>query len=308
MLRLAERGKRMPAISDAWKHIRRSPYHSTAAVLTMFLTMLLAGLFAITTVGSYRILKYFESKPQITVFFNDEATAADAETLKKSIENTGKVVSAKYISKDEALVIYREQNKNDPLLLEMVTADILPASLEISALDPAFLSDLEGLMREGKGVEEVVFQKDVVDALISWTNAIRVVGAVLVGLLAFNSLLIIMTVIGMKVALKKEEIEILTLVGASPWYIRMPFVLEGGTYGAIGAFFAWIIITGLFIWLQPVIYGFLGMIPEIAFLFGNIVSQQFIIFMIADLVFLVLLGFFLGTTGSFIGLRRYLKF
>src|SRR3989304_5399248 len=114
----------MQAISDAWKHIRRSPYHSTAAVLTMFLTMLLAGLFFLTTVGSSLILGYFESKPQITVFFSDGATTAQADALQKTLEDTGKVSSVKYVSKDEALVIYQEQNKNDPLLLEMVTADI----------------------------------------------------------------------------------------------------------------------------------------------------------------------------------------
>ena len=90
----------------------------------------------------------------------------------------------------------------------------------------------------------MVFQKDVVDTLLAWTNAIRIVGGSLAVILAFDSLLIIMTVIGMKIALKREEIEILNLVGASPWYIRMPFVLEGGMYG-VAARLAWMIITGL---------------------------------------------------------------
>lgn len=298
----------MQAISDAWKHIRRSPYHSTAAVLTMFLTMLLAGLFFLTTVGSSYILGYFESKPQITVFFSDNATSSEATTLQTTLEGTGKVSSVTYVSKEEALTIYREQNKNDPLLLEMVTADILPASLEVSALDPAYLTELEPVIKQGQGVEEVVFQKDVVDALLKWTNAIRIVGGVLVGLFALNSLLIVMTVIGMKIALKKDEIEILTLVGASPWYIRAPFVLEGGAYGAGGALVSWIIITGLLIWLQPVILGFLGTIPLIGSLFTSVLSQTFLLFSGSFFLFLVLVGFTLGAIGSLIALARYLKF
>lgn len=298
----------MQAIRDAWKHIRRSPYHSTAAVLTMFLTMLLAGLFFLTTLASSLILGYFESKPQITVFFTDEATPQEADILQKTLEGTGKVSSVKYVSKEEALTIYREQNKNDPLLLEMVTADILPASIEISAVDPSFLNELTPIISNTKGVEEVVFQKDVVDTLLMWTRAIRWVGVVLVGLFAFDSLLIIMTVIGMKIALKKEEIEVLTLVGATPWYIRAPFFIEGGAYGAIGAVSSWIIITGLMIWLAPIIMGFLGTVPFVGSLFANVASQTFLLFSFAFLLCMTLAGFTLGAIGSLIALGRYLKF
>lgn len=298
----------MQAFSDAWKHIRRSPYHSTAAVLTMFLTMLLAGFFALTTVGSSLVLEYFESKPQITVFFSDDAAPADPQNLQTSLVATGKVSATKFVSKEDALVLYRDQNKNDPLLLEMVTADILPASLEISALDPNFLQELEPLIQKAHGVEEVVFQKDVVDSLLRWTYAIRLVGAGLVGLFALDALLILMTVIGMKIALKKEEIEILTLVGASPGYIRLPFIIEGGTYGAMGAFVAWIIITGLLVWIAPIIQGFLGMIPIFSLLFSNVMSQPFLLFSGGVLFLLVLIGFLLGAMGSLIALGRYLKF
>jgi cell division transport system permease protein len=214
----------------------------------------------------------------------------------------------KYVSKDDALKIYREQNKNDPLLLEMVTADILPASLEVSAKDPNFLGELDPIIRKAQGVEEVVFQKDVVDTLLSWTNAIRIVGGSLAILLAIDSLLIIMTVVSMKIALKKEEIEILKLVGASPWYIRMPFVMEGGFYGATGAFMAWIIITGLVIWLQPMVVSFLGMIPAIGVVLGSLTATPFLLAAGGFLGAMLIVGFFLGSVGSLVALGRYLKF
>lgn len=298
----------MSRLHDTWTHIRRSPYHSLAATVTMFLTMLLGGLFFLATVFSSMVLGYFESKPQITVFFTDKATVADADTLRKTLGSTGKVASMKYISKDDALAIYRQQNKSDPLLLEMVTADILPASLEVSATNPNYLRDLDPVIKKAQGVEEVVFQKDVVDALLRWTNAIRWVGGVLVCIFAVNAILIVMTVIGMKIALKKDEIDVLRLVGASPWYIRLPFILEGGVYGVIGSFFSWIIIFAVVLWQRTTILGFLGMIPVVSYSLGTIGSWVFVGVTAGFLIFLSILGFILGSLGSLVALGRYLKF
>jgi cell division transport system permease protein len=298
----------MQAFHDAWTHMRRNPYQTLASVVTMFVTMLLAGLFLLASTGSSLTLRYFESKPQITVFFTDKASISDAESLKKTLIETGKVASTKYVSKEDALVIYKEQNKSDPLLLEMVTADILPASLEVSATDPKFLRELEPMLTKAPGVEEVVFQKDVVDTLLKWTNAVRWVGAVLVTLFSINSILIIMTVIGMKIALKREEIEILNLVGASPWYIRWPFIIEGGMYGVAGAVVSWVIITLILFAVQPHIFGFLGMIPIISTIFTSAISWPFAGLITGLFFVLGIVGFLLGSVGSLVALGRYLKF
>ena len=294
--------------NSIWTHMRRSPYQTLAAILTMFLTFLLGGVFALTTGMSLSILRYFEGKPQLTVFFMEKAGKPEADVLKITLEGTGKVASTKFESKDDALAIYKEQNKNDPLLLEMVTADILPASLEVTAIDPRFLSELEPVIKEADGVEEVIFQKDVVDALLSWTNAIRIIGGTLAGLLAIDSLLIIMTVIGLKIAMKKEEIEILKLIGATQWYIRKPFVIEGGIYGVVGAFFAWLMMTILLLVFRSSLLSFLGAIPVIHTLLINPLSSVFLISAGAFLGVLGITGFLLGAIGSLITLNRYIKF
>lgn len=294
--------------NSLWTHIRRSPYQSIAAVLTMFITFLLGGIFLLTTGLSFSILQYFESKPQLTVFFMDKAGKPEADVLTATLNTTGKVASTKFVSKEEALVIYMEQNKNDQLLREMVTAEILPASLEVTAKDPRFLAELEPIIKQADGVEEVVFQRDVVDALLSWTNAIRNVGGVLATLLAIDSLLIIMTVIGMKIALKKEEIDILKLIGASPWYIRKPFVLEGGLYGLVGSFGAWLIIMGIVIGFRSVLVSFLGSIPIIQLILGNMVSTTSLIITIGFFIVMLSGGFLLGALGSLVSLGRYIKF
>jgi cell division transport system permease protein len=112
----------------------------------------------------------------------------------------------------------------------------------------------------------------------------------------------------MKIALKKEEIEILNLVGASPWYIRLPFIVEGGIYGLAGAFVSWIIISILLIALQPFIFGFLGMIPIIGLMFAAVASWPFAGAVAGLLLLLGIVGFLLGSIGSVVALGRYLKF
>lgn len=296
----------MKLTTITWTHIRRSPYQAFAAVLTMFLTFLVSGFFFVTSVGSVLVLKYFEGKPQITVFFTDKTGVEEAKLLEEQLKATGKVAAVTYVSKEEALASYQEQNKNDPLLLEMVTADILPSSLEISATDPSFLHELEPIIKQSPGVDEVVFLKDIVDALLMWTSAIRLVGTVLAGILAINALLVVMTIIGMKIALKKSEVEILTLIGASPWYIRLPFIFEGGIYGIVGALWAWTCIAGSFFWLRQGILSFLGIVPVMAEFLRDPLSSAFLIPVFALLAIMTAVGFLLGGIGSFIAVSRYL--
>lgn len=296
----------MNLIGITWTHIRRSPYQALLAVLTMFLTLLVSCFFFVTSVGSVLVLRYFEGKPQITVFFTDKTGVEEAKALEQTLMTTGKVAGVKYVSKEDALAIYREQNKNDPLLLEMVTADILPSSLEISATEPSFLRELEPIIKQSKGVDEVVFQKDVLDTLLSWTRAIRIIGATLAGLLALDALLVVMTIIGMKIAFKKTEVEILTLIGASPWYIRFPFIIEGGIYGVVGATAAWGFIVAAILWLRPGLLAFLGIVPAIAGFLRDPATSAFLIPVAVLLGLLIGVGFLLGGVGSLIAVSRYL--
>lgn len=288
----------MKLFKTTWQHIRRSPYQVLAAVGIMTLTLFVSSIFFLTAAGSAAILSYFESKPQITAFFTDEKSKEEIANLEEKLKSTGQVLEIKYVSKEEALAIYREQNKGDPLLLEMVTANILPASLEVSAKDAKYLADLAKILQGEPGVQEVIYQKDVVDALVAWTSAIRKIGIILVGFLTIVSLFVILTVIGMKIALKKEEIEILKLIGASNWYIRLPFLLEGAFYGVIGGLISWIVSLVLLLYATPYLSSFLAGIPILP------VSP---IFMLALLSGLVLVGAGVGVGGSLLSVWRYLK-
>lgn len=286
-------------LRTTFQHIRRSPYQALSAIGIMTLTFFVASLFFLVAVASQTILTYFEKKPQITIFFADEKSQESIEALKTKLLATGKVEELKFISKEDALKIYQEQNKDDPLLLEMVSAEILPASLEISAVDAKYLDELADVFKNEPLVEDVIYQKDVVDALIAWTSGIRLAGVILVSFLVLVSFLTILTVIGMKIALKKEEIEILKLVGAGRWFIRTPFLLEGIFYGLVGAFLAWGAVYLLLLYLTPFLSSFLAGIPILP------VSWSFMLYLLlAQLI--VASG--LGGFGSFFALFRYLRY
>ena len=294
-----------------WKRIRRTPYQSVASIFMIFITLFVMAIFLLLVTSSSAILSYFESKPQLTVFFKDEKDMESVTELIEKLKKTGKIASTQYISKEQALAIYKEQNKNDPILLEMVTADILPASLEISATMPVYLSGLAELVNEEKGIDEVVFQKDVVDTLISWTSTVRKVGFVFIFFLLLSTLFILLTTIGMKIALRKEEIEVLRLVGATFWFIRKPFISEGLIYGITGATLAWVAVSGLLLYLRPFITSFLQGIPSLPL--WQVESIAIYMWPLTPILFvglwliLVFLGFIIGLIGSLFAVSRYLK-
>jgi len=282
----------------AWTHMRRTPYQALAAILIMFLTFFITTVFVLTAGGFQTILRYFETRPQVTAFLKDETTMVQVDTLKAKLAQTGKVKETKYISKEEALAIYREQNKNDPLLLEMVTANILPASLEVATNDLSHLNEIAQILRAEPTVEEVVFQEDVVKALQQWTLNIRRVGIGLISIFGVVSLLVILVIIGMKITLRREEIDILQLLGASRWYIRAPFLLEGMFYGVVGAFVAWGITYLLLLYLTSYI---------IKFFQGIALLPVSPLFMLTVLGVEISSGIVIGSLGSLLAVKRYLK-
>ncbi|MDO8657340.1 MAG: permease-like cell division protein FtsX [Candidatus Levybacteria bacterium] len=288
----------MGFLKTTWRHVRRSPYQAFAAILITSLTFFVISIFTLVIFGSSKIISYFESKPQVTAFFKNEAKKESIDALKKQLESSDKVAKIKYVSKEEALKIYREQNKDDPLLLELVTADILPASLEISATKIDYLTDISDSLKNSPFVSEVIFQKDIISTLTSWTNAIRKIGVVLVFVLALVSVFVMVTIIGIKISQRREEIEIMRLIGATYWYIRWPFILEGILYGVIGAFFGWAF-SSLAIWYAtPFLSSFLQGIPMLP------VSPIFLLEILgANVSFAIFLGIF----SSFLAVLRYLK-
>lgn len=288
----------MAILKTTWNHARRSPYQAFAAVFIIAQTFFVASIFTFFILGSAAVIQYFESLPQVTVFFKNDAKQEKIDALKDQIQSTGKVSKIRFVSQQEALKIYREQNKEDPLLLDLVTADILPSSLEISTTKINDLSSISEMLHSSTIIKSIIFPKDVIARLSEWTNSLRKIGIVLITVLGIDSIFIMVIIISIKISQKKEEIEILRLIGATSGYIRRPFLLEGIGYGVVGAFLGWVLATGTLLYATPFLSSFLKGIP---------------LFPISPVFFLELLGvefvlaILLGVFSSFLAVFRYLK-
>jgi|SRR3990167_5694832 len=286
------------AIFYAKRNIRRTPFQALAALMIMFLTFLSLLIFILLATGSQEALKYFESKPQVIAFFKEGTTSEDISTIENALHQESRVTKTKYISKQEALQIYREKNKKDPALLELVTANILPASLEISTKDPQDLAPVAEILKKEPVVSEVIVPEDVVQTLTSITRIIRIVGIATVGFLMVFATLVIVMIIGFKIRLRRNEIEIMRLLGASSSFIRNPFIFEGIFYGVAGATFAWLVSYSLLWYFTPFLQGYLGEVKLLP------VDP---LFMLELLGAVVMVAFVIGGLGSISAVRRYLK-
>lgn len=280
------------------KYLRRSPYQAIAASLVLTITFFLISVFLLVTAGSAKIIHFFETRPQVIAFLKDDAQEEKISQLKNQMQNLSGVKSTVSITKQEALNIYREQNKNDPLLLEMVTADILPASIEVTAADPNALARIAAIMKQNPVVEDVVYRQDVIDRLLSWTRSIRIAGSSLVGLLLISSMTTVFVIVSMKITGRRSEIEIMRLLGASRGQVVAPFLLEGIFYGAVGSLIGWGAAYTALLYSTPLILKFFGSIPLLPVPF---------VFMLTLLGGEVLLGSLVGLISSLFASRRFLK-
>ncbi|MBP9670239.1 ABC transporter permease [Candidatus Woesebacteria bacterium] len=278
------------------KHIRRSPYQSLAAIFMTSITFFIVSVFVLVVLGASSMLAFFESRPQVTAFFKDATELTQVESLKTEINTTVSVEEMRYLSKDDALGIYRKQNEGNPLLLEMVTADILPASLEVSAKNVDDLETIAGVMQKNTFIEEVVFQKDVIDTLRKWVGGVRITGIVLSSLLIFASLTTIVMILGLKFTARKAEINTLSLLGATTWYIRGPFVTEGIIYAVVGSILGWGLSYISLLYLTPNLVEFLQeitILPVPLWVMASVLGGE------------IVLACLIGAFASLIATRRY---
>lgn len=288
----------MTQVRKTLKLLRRSPYQALAATLAMSLTFFVSSIFVILILGGQLVLNYIEQRPQVIAFFKDEATESQIAELISEIETTDLARDVKYITKEEALAIYRERNKDEPLLLESVTADFLPASIDVSVKKAQDIPRITEMLKQEQIVERVITPENLVEQLVKWTKTIRIGGIIFTSTLLSISFLIIIMVVGMRIALRRDEISIMSLVGATKWYIAKPFFLEGAIYGAIGATVATFLIYSVLLFYSPNIQEFLGPIQVFP-----IHPAFFIYLWVGEM----LIAATVGVAGAAIALYRYLR-
>jgi len=288
----------MRQANRTFKVMRRSPYQALAATMAMTLTFFVSSIFIVLIIGGQIVLNYIEQRPQVIAFFKDNTSQNKIDEIITNVKNTGFTKDIKFVSKEEALAIYRERNKDEPLLLESVSADFLPASIDISVKRAQDIAEVTKVVKNQKEVERVITPENLVAQLVKWTKTLRTGGIIFVTTLMAISFFIIIMVVGMRIALRREEINIMNLVGATKWYIARPFFLEGALYGIIGSSIAILFIYALLLFYSPNIQNFLGPIQ---------------VFPIKPIFFLILwaaeavVASAIGIVGAFIALYRYLK-
>lgn len=286
--------------STTWHHLRRSPFQSMAALVVTSISAFIILVYVIVSLGLSATVKYFETKPEITIFLKDGLDKTQVESLQREIASYPNIKEIKFISKDKALALYQQQNNHNPLLTEMVTASILPASFEVSVTDPKALQTIAtNFQSRTTVVEEIVFEQNIVESLIAWSSIFRRVGLIVTASLLVISFAIILLVIGMKVTSHKDEVRVSRLLGASRFYIESPFILEGIFYGAVGSLISLLICFPTVIFFRARINLFFH---PIVFISTDPVYFLFIAFGA------VLGGILVGYLSSWLSVRRFIKF
>lgn len=232
------------------KHIVRNKWLSMASTIVIFLTFIIATTIIGMVIISSKTISTFEKKAQIMVFFKNDTAEEDILETQKVIEDTNLTESVEYISKEEALEIYKEDFEDEPELVESITSDALPPSLGIRAENiediPKLIKICDKLKDDNSDIEEIMYFKDVVDTLRGVSRVINIGGIILVIALSAISVVLILITIGFNINAHKNEIEVMHLIGSTDSYIRLPFLLEGAFYGFIGSALSIIIL--LIIW------------------------------------------------------------
>ncbi|MCA9391573.1 permease-like cell division protein FtsX [candidate division WWE3 bacterium] len=280
------------------QHISRNIVQALLIVAVLTITFLAAELFVVAGLASTKILTYFENQPQVTVFFKDEAQPDQILQIKKELEKNGYISNVSYVSKEQAVEIYRSLHADEPELLEFVTPDILPASLEISVNDVGFLSGVADEFESNQFVEKVVYQRDLVNELTRWTDAIRKMGIGFLAVMAFVSLVVIALVVSNNIRDFSKEIEVMKLVGANDWYIRLPFFFDSLIYSVFAATIASVIMY----FAMPYIQDFTDQLFPSVQLFSTPLTLSYSLWWG---VFAV--GSVLVTLISYVSVWRYLK-
>lgn len=288
----------MRSLRTAFSNIRRSPYQALVAFIMMSLTFFIIYCFVIVLIGSNIALRYLETRPQVTAFFTVNTPMEKVQAAAEAMKAKDYVASVKVVTNDDALTLFQEQNQKDQLLLQLVTADILPSSIEVSAKDIQSLPQIRDDVGKLENIDEVVYQKDVIENLTAWTKSIRLAGISISAVLLFVTLLFVSIILSLRVAMKRNEISIMRLLGASSWFIRGPFLFEGLLYGSIGSLIGWV---GMFILL-------LYLSPSLLKFFGSMIVFPFPVWILLALLGGgILTGIILGTIASFFAVKRFIR-
>ncbi len=292
------------AIKNFWANLKREKLLAVTNIIVITVSFLLLGVFLSIVFVSQSTLKYLENQAQVTAFFKDDFTEENILNVKEGLEQDERVLQIDYISKEAAFKLFTELNKDEPVLIESISADILPASLEIKTKDVDDLATLASELAAVDGVEDVKFFEDVVEKFKSVSTVAYIIGIALVVMFLIISYSVVLATLRTTITSKGTELEIQRLVGASDAYIKTPIILQALFYGVISGVLASVVLVSL------------GIVLSGSGLFGNGLLVPFLpntaipfsLFSAVISVLIIVSGIVLGYLGSATAVRKYLKY
>jgi cell division transport system permease protein len=231
-------------LSQAFVSLRRNPLVVVSAI-TVVLVMLVLVFSAIVLRWSIdQDIGRWDDNVRVIAFLTDDLTVEDVDALQREIQGWQEVEEVVYFSKSEALDEFRELFEDQPALIEVVEEDpsTLPASLRIKPIEAGDYSSITDRLVSLDGVREVSAAEEAIDALVTRSQRMSAFAVTVSIVLGGAAVVLIATTIRMAIYARREEIEIMKLVGAGNWYVRIPFLLEGIIEGLAGALVAVVIV------------------------------------------------------------------
>jgi cell division transport system permease protein len=231
-------------VKEALRGLRRSSAPALAALLTVLLTAVVLGVFIPIVQATTGTANEVRSRVVVDVYVKDSATQLQQAELRAAIEDTPNVESVEFISKGEALA--RAQEKNPKAFeagAELLGSNPLPASFRVHPEDPDELNEIvTGLKASGDArlaaIDEVRDREEDTNKILSATGLVKALTAGLAVLLVLASIALIANTIRLSIFARRREVEVMKLVGATNWFIRWPFVIEGMIVGFLGGLLA----------------------------------------------------------------------
>ena len=288
-------------LAAAWHGFSRNPFMSFASTFTVALMLVLLAFFVVTDRGLQSAVTLLEQKVELVVYMSDDAKVSQILDLRQRIEKDPAVARVDYVSKEDALKRLKElaASRTDIGPIEEIGSNPLPASLEVKLATAQESRRVASELRAEVGsgiVTEVVDNPEVVEQLLTITRVLSIGGLAILGMMLFVTLFVIVNTIRIAVHARRDEIEIMQLVGATDRLISAPFVLEGMLVGIVGAAIALVVLLAASGPVTASLIKFLDILP--VSLGPNFMAQ-----LAAGVLGLAL---FLGAGGASISIRSHL--
>ena len=285
-------------IQEVFHSLRRNNWMTFASIGTVAVSLFVLGVFLILVLNMNRLAGMLESQVQISVYLEDHLTDREKRQIGYDIESLQGIDSVTYVDRETAKERLKERLGDQKYMLDALSEDNpMPDAFEVTVTTPSVVESAAGAIAAMQGVEEAKYGQDVVEHLFDITRLMRIFGFVLMGLLGGATLFIISNTIRLTVFARRKEIAIMKYVGATDWFIRWPFLLEGIVLGCIGGFIAAVALRSFYAAMAAKIYSTLAFFPLMPqYPFMNYVTLA-----------ILLAGIVIGAIGSVISLKRFLR-